>query len=125
RAAAAAIALPTDRDNIVTTLSIRTMNPKIRIVVKEIEPGMNSRFRRAGADAIVNPATIGGLRLVSEMVRPAVVSFLDLMLRDPVNAYRVEELAVYPQSPWANQSLRNLPIHTEYKLLVAAARNPD
>ena len=31
RAAAAAIALPTDRDNLVTTLSIRTMNPKIRI----------------------------------------------------------------------------------------------
>lgn len=124
RAAAAAIALPTDRDNLVTTLSIRTMNPKIRIVVKEIEPGMASRFRRAGADAIVNPATIGGLRLVSEMVRPSVVSFLDLMLRDPVHAYRVEELAIYPQSPWANQSLKDLPLHSEYKLLVAAARKP-
>ena len=49
RAAAAAIALHSDRDNLVTTLSIRTMNPKIRIVVKEIEPGMASRFRRAGA----------------------------------------------------------------------------
>jgi len=125
RAAAAAVALPTDRDNLVTTLSIRTMNPKIRIVVKEIEPGMAGRFRRAGADAIVNPATIGGLRLVSEMVRPSVVSFLDLMLRDPVNAYRVEELAIYPQSPWANQSLNALSLHSEYKLLVAAARNGD
>ena len=125
RAAAAAIALPTDRDNIVTTLSIRTMNPKIRIVVKEIEPGMASRFRRAGADAIVNPATIGGLRLVSEMVRPSVVSFLDLMLRDPIHAYRVEELSIYPQSPWANQALKDLPLHSEYKLLVAAARNPE
>ena len=70
RAAAAAVVLPTDRDNLVTTLSIRTMNPKIRIVVKEIEPGMASRFRRAGADTIVNPTTIGGLRLVSEMVSP-------------------------------------------------------
>src|SRR5437764_13318818 len=39
RAAAAAVALPSDRDNLVTTLCIRTMNPKIRIVVKEIEPG--------------------------------------------------------------------------------------
>ncbi len=125
RAAAAAIALPTDRDNLVTTLSIRTMNPKIRIVVKEIEPGMAGRFRRAGADAIVNPATIGGLRLVSEMVRPSVVSFLDLMLRDPVNAYRVEELSIYPKSPWANQCLKDLPLHDEYKLLVAAARKPD
>lgn len=125
RAAAAAIALPTDRDNLVTTLSIRTMNPKIRIVVKEIEPGMASRFRRAGADAIVNPATIGGLRLVSEMVRPSVVSFLDLMLRDPLHAYRVEELAIYPQSPWANQPLKDLPLNSEYKLLVAAARQVD
>lgn len=125
RAAAAAITLPTDRDNLVTTLSIRTMNPKIRIVVKEVEPGMASRFRRAGADAIVNPATIGGLRLVSEMVRPSVVSFLDLMLRDPVNAYRVEELSIFPESPWANQCLKDLPLYSEYKLLVAAARKPD
>jgi voltage-gated potassium channel len=125
RAAAAAIALPTDRDNLVTTLSIRTMNPKIRIVVKEIEPGMGTRFRRAGADAIVNPATIGGLRLVSEMVRPSVVSFLDHMLRDPAQAYRVEELAISGQSPWANRSLKEISLHAEYKLLVAAARNAD
>ena len=125
RAAAAAIALPSDRDNLVTTLSIRTMNPKVRIVVKEIETGMASRFRRAGADAIVNPATIGGLRLVSEMVRPSVVSFLDLMLRDPLHAYRVEELAIHPQSPWANQPLQDLPLNSEYKLLVAAARQSE
>ena len=125
RAAAAAVALPTDRDNLVTTLSIRTMNPKVRIVVKEIEPGMASRFRRAGADAIVNPATIGGLRLVSEMVRPSVVSFLDSMLRDPVHTYRVEELWIDAQSPWANRALKDLPLHSEFKLLVAAARKPD
>ncbi len=122
RASAAAVALPTDRDNLVTTLSIRTMNPKIRIVVKEIEPGMASRFKRAGADAIVNPATIGGLRLVSEMVRPSVVSFLDLMLRDPDHAYRVEELTIDKESSWANRSLKELPLRTEYNLLVAAAR---
>ena len=125
RAVAAAIALPTDRDNLVTTLSIRTMNPKIRIVVKEVEPGMASRFRRAGADAIVNPATIGGLRLVSEMVRPSVVSFLDLMLRDEINAYRIEELSIHEQSPWANQLLKDVPIQSEFKLLVAAVRKKE
>lgn len=125
RATAAAVSLGTDRDNLVTTLSIRTMNPKIRIVVKEYEPGMATRFRRAGADAIVNPATIGGLRLVSEMIRPSVVSFLDLMLRDPLHAYRVEEFSIYPKSPWANQALKDLPLRSEYNLLVAAARRPD
>ena len=125
RASAAAVALKTDRDNLVATLSIRTLNPKIRIVVKELELGMASRFKRAGADAIVNPAAIGGLRLVSEMVRPSVVSFLDLMLRDPVHAYRVEELAVAQGSPWANQSLKDLPLRSEFNLLVAAIRRVD
>ena len=59
------------------------------------------------------------------MVRPSVVSFLDLMLRDPVHAYRVEELSIDAKSPWANQSLKDLPLHSEYKLLVAAARKPE
>ena len=125
RAAAAAIALPTDRDNLVATLGIRTLNPRIRIVVKELEAGMANRFRKAGADAIVNPATIGGLRLVSEMVRPSVVSFLDLMLRDRQRAYRVEEIAVTANSPWANQTLKDIPFRSEFNLLVAAVRRPD
>lgn len=125
RASAAAVALTTDRDNLVATLSIRTMNPKIRIVVKELESGMANRFRRAGADSIVNPAAIGGLRLVSEMVRPSVVSFLDLMLRDVNHAYRVEELSVLPGSRWENLALKDIPFQAEYNLLVAAIRRGD
>jgi voltage-gated potassium channel len=125
RASAAAVALKTDRDNLVATLSIRTMNPKIRIVVKELESGMANRFRRAGADSIVNPAAIGGLRLVSEMVRPSVVSFLDLMLRDAEHAYRVEELPVVPGSKWNNVALKDIPLQSEFNLLVAAIRRSD
>jgi voltage-gated potassium channel len=125
RASAAAVVLKTDRDNLVATLSIRTMNPKIRIVVKELESGMANRFRRAGADSIVNPASIGGLRLVSEMVRPSVVSFLDLMLRDAQHAYRVEELAVLPGSPWEKVALKDIPFQSEFNLLVAAVRRAD
>ncbi len=125
RASAAAIVLGSDRDNLVTALSIRTLNPKVRIVVKEVESGMASRFRRAGADAVVNPAEIGGLRLVSEMIRPSVVSFLDLMLRDPQHTYRVEELSIYPDSPWAHRPLKEIPLYSEFKLLAAAARRRD
>ena len=125
RASAAAVVLKTDRDNLVATLSIRTMNPKIRIVVKELESGMANRFRRAGADSIVNPAAIGGLRLVSEMVRPSVVSFLDLMLRDAEHAYRVEELPVLPGSPWNQVALKDIPFQSEFNLLVAAVRRSD
>ena len=101
----AVVALPNDRDTLVTTLSIRVLNPSIRIVVKEIEPGMAARLRRAGADAVVNPGTIGGLRLVSELVRPSVVLFLDTMLRDKATSYRFEELLIPEKCAWANKRL--------------------
>jgi voltage-gated potassium channel len=44
RASGAVVALPNDRDNLVTTLSIRMLNPSIRIVTKEIDPGMAERL---------------------------------------------------------------------------------
>ena len=47
------------------------------------------------------------------------------MSRSMLRSYRVEELAIYPQSPWANQPLKDLPIYSEYRLLVVAARGQD
>ena len=122
RAAGAVVALPNDRDNLVTTLSIRMLNPKIRIVTKEIDPGMADRLRRAGADAVVNPGMIGGLRLVSELVRPSVVMFLDTMLRDKRSTYRFEELSIEGESDWAHQTLAAIPARSKYGLFVVGAR---
>ncbi len=122
RAAGVVVALPNDRDSLVTTLSIRMLNPSIRIVVKEIEPGMAQRLKRAGADAVVNPGTIGGLRLISELVRPSVVMFLDTMLRDKASSYRFEELSITSGCDWANRRLGEIPVRSEYGLFVVGAR---
>jgi len=51
------------------------------------------RTRRAGADEIVSPDFIGGLRIVSAMVRPHVVSFLDDMIKSDENL-RMEEVVI-------------------------------
>ena len=118
------VALPSDRDNLVTTLSIRILNPTIRIVTKEVDPGMAERLERAGADAVVNPGKIGGLRLVSELIRPSVVMFLDTMLRDKGSTYRFEELAVAQGCDWANRRLGDIPTRAEYGLFVVGARRP-
>ncbi len=122
RAAGVVVALPNDRDSLVTTLSIRMLNPSIRSVVKEIEPGMAQRLKRAGADAVVNPGTIGGLRLISELVRPSVVMFLDTMLRDKASSYRFEELSITSGCDWANRRLGEIPVRSEYGLFVVGAR---
>ncbi|MBW2313546.1 MAG: potassium channel protein [Deltaproteobacteria bacterium] len=83
-----------DKDNVLVVFTARALNPNLRIVARCLEAAYEPKLRRAGADAVVSPERIGGLRLVSETVRPTVVSFLDQMLREGGNAWRVEEVVV-------------------------------
>lgn len=87
-------ALELDRDNVLVTLTARQMNPAVRIVAMLVDPRHEGKLRRAGADSVVSPFLIGGMRMASEMIRPMVVTFLDTMLRDRDRNLRVEEVRV-------------------------------
>jgi voltage-gated potassium channel len=82
-----------DSRNLVITLSAKQLNPACRVVARCHDVNYFSKMERVGADAIVSPDFTGGMRIVSSMVRPNVVSFLDQMLRSDDNV-RVEEVTV-------------------------------
>ena len=90
-----------DSRNLVITLSAKQLNPKCRVVARCHEVNYFSKMERVGADAIVSPDFTGGMRIVSSMVRPHVVSFLDEMLRSEGNV-RVEEVTVPTGAPPAS-----------------------
>ena len=68
---------------------------------------------------------IGGIRMVSEMIRPTVVTFLDLMLRDRERRLRVEEVLVPGGSPLAGSTVGQLHARKIKDLLVVALRHSD
>lgn len=117
-------ALTEDKDNLFVAVTARALNPTLRIVAKAIDPRADAKLRRAGADAVVSPNIIGGMRMVSEMVRPAVVSFLDVMLREQDRLLRVEEVPVPPQSPLAGRRVAELDLASR-RLLLLALRSAD
>jgi voltage-gated potassium channel len=80
-------------------------------------------MQRAGADSAVSPTRIGGLRMASEMLRPAVVNFLDVMLRHEDMALRIEELPV--PATMVGRKLATLELHRFQKLLLLAVRSGD
>ena len=101
-----------DNINLVVCLSARQLNPGIRIVARCENTNNIEKLRKAGADAVVSPAFIGGLRMASEMVRPTTVSFLDTMLHDSKNNLRVEEMPVpttFTGKPLSSLGLRKFP----------------
>ncbi len=94
RASGLFAAISSDKDNLIITISARLLQPKLRIVCRSIDESVERKMRTAGADVVVSPNMIGGLRMTAEMVRPTVVSFLDVMLRDREKRLRVEESTI-------------------------------
>ncbi len=107
--------LTDDRDNLMVTITARSLNERVRIVAKAVLQESRSKLTRAGATSVVSPARIGGMRMVSEIVRPTVVQFLDEMLRDRDQNRRIEEIHVPEGSALSGKTLvqANLPSLTE------------
>ena len=117
-------ALPLDKDNLVITVIVRQRFPRVRIVARSAELKFADRMLRAGANATVSPSQIGGLRMASELIRPHVVGFLDLMLKEQGKTLRVEEIEVKPSSPWSGSALHDLNLKGRYNLLVLGLKRP-
>jgi voltage-gated potassium channel len=94
RSAGVFAVLPTDQDNAFIALSAKGLNPKVRVVCSQKEVGVREKLLRSGADNVVNPEFIGGLRMASEMIRPAATGFLDSMIRERGSVVRFDEIAV-------------------------------
>lgn len=82
-----------DSRNIVISLSVKQINPAVRVVARMHDIRNADKARRAGADEIVSPDFTGGMRIASAMIRPHVVTFMDQMLRRD-DGLRVEEVVV-------------------------------
>ena len=117
-----ACALSGDKDNLYLVVATRWLNPTCRIIARCTELSHVDKLKRAGADAVVSPNFIGGMRMVSEMVRPSVVKFLDEMLRDKSAPMRIEELQIPAGSNLDDVTLRDADIRGKHGMSVLAVR---
>jgi voltage-gated potassium channel len=125
RARGLVAALSSDKDNLYLTVSGRQTNPSTRIVARCAELSHVEKIRRSGADAVVSPNFIGGMRLVSELLRPAVVRFLDDMLRDKRAAFRIEEIRLGDRAAGLGTTLRDARVRERFGMTVLAVRASD
>jgi len=125
RAKGLVAALRDDKDNAFVVLSARSLNPNLRIAVRLNEEENIEKLRQVGADEIVLPDVIGGLRLASVMIRPSVVAFLDEMLRVTGQTLRMEEIRISDDSTLAGKTLVEADIARRTGLLVVAIKWGD
>lgn len=109
-----------DNENLVISLTAKQLNPHLRVVANCHDLKNIEKMKMAGADAVVSPSYIGGMRMASEMIRSTAVSFLDTMLRDREKNLRVEEFIA--QDDWIGKSLDSLNFKQYPSLLLLAVK---
>lgn len=126
RAAGLVSCLPDDRDNLVVVVTARQENPSLRVMSRAESRESAERLRRAGAEEVVAPSFIGGMRMASEAIRPTVVRFLDGFLgqEEERHGFRFAGIRVGPASPLRGRTLGETRFGETTGLRVLALRLP-
>ncbi|HFE52964.1 MAG TPA: potassium channel protein [Bacteroidetes bacterium] len=114
--------LAEDADNLFVVISARALNPNLYIVARAVDPHTQQKLVRAGANHVISPNVIEGLRMASVVLRPSVVDFLEIIMRGGEVEMRLEEIDVPDDSPLIGRSLRELQIPQRTGLIVLAIR---
>lgn len=111
-----------DTDNLFICLSARDLNPDLAIVARASQEETRDKLFRAGASHVVSPEISGGIRMASMLLRPTVMSFLEVATRSSDHTLRIEQMEVREGDHVAGSTLEEAHIPRETGLIVIALR---
>ena len=109
-----------DAANLFIVLSARALNPDLYIVARSEEASVIPKMLKAGANRVIDPYSIGGRRLASLVLHPAVVDFLETTLRRGGAPISIEDILVTRDSPLVGRTIAELNLNRRYGIVVLA-----
>src|SRR5262249_60680925 len=104
RARALVPVMSSDADNLYTPMSARLLNKKLFLVARVEDPKAEQKLRRAGANRVVSPYQIGGVRLAQAGLRPTVVDLIELATHHEQLGLQIEEARIRARRSLAGPS---------------------
>ncbi len=118
-------ALSLDADNLFVVVSARALNPNLVIISRSVEPSTESKLYNAGATYVISPNLVEGTRMASVILRPTVINFLEVMMREEGLSLRMEEISIPPHSSFNGITLAQAQIPQRTGLIVLAVKHED
>ncbi len=110
--------IASESENVFIALSARELNPEIFITARAESKSAEKKLLRAGADRVVSPHEMGGIRMALVTLRPDIVDFMRIVTGDREKGFGIEEIEVKEKSSIADTLLKDSPIRCELGLLV-------
>jgi voltage-gated potassium channel len=118
-----AACLDQDGENLLLCLTAHHLKPELNVVARANEEESVDKLLRAGADHVISPIATGGIRMASMLLRPSVVSFLDVATTAGGEmTLRLEETVIPLQSKLVGKTLADARIPQRTGLVVLALR---
>ena len=118
-------AISSDAENVYVALSARVLSPNLIISARASDEQAEEKLKRAGATTVFTPYSFIGHRLAQSMLRPHVLSFLDVASAfgggDGLEI-ETEQLHVSERSPLCNRTLEESRVRQTYGLIVLALK---
>lgn len=115
-------ALPSDAENVYTVLTARSQNSDLYIVSRAIEKNADLKLKKAGANNTISPNEIGGSRMAALILRPTVISFLDIITHAGDLVLDLEDVIVKEGSSIKGKKLMDSKIPEKTGLIILAIR---
>lgn len=116
--------LPTDAENLFTVLTAKGINPNLRVVARAGEEGSEQKLLRAGADRVVSPYYIGGLRIAHTLIKPAVCDFIEFATKSGNIELQMEEVTIQHGSKLEGKTLDETGIGRDLGVIVVSINRP-
>lgn len=112
-------------DNLVITLSVRSLHPGIPVTARAIDEQTEMKLTLAGADAVVTPERVGGERIAALATQPGLAEFIDTVVRDSATEFRVRRFVVSNTSPTIGRTLSDLDLRRDSGAMVIGIAQTD
>jgi len=116
--------LRSDADNLYLVLSAKLINPSLFILSKAMDEEAERKILQIGANKVVSPYKLSGLKIAQGLIRPTLVDFMDLIIRRKELSLYMEEFAVKKDSQIVNRNLRESDIRRTANVIVVAVKKP-
>lgn len=117
--------LADDAHNVFAILLARQLNPKITVIARAVEEGSEERLRLAGADQVINPYRLGGMRLAFTAIKPTVMAFIEASLPGSSVELELAEFVVHPRSALAGKTLAGADVRQRFGVIVVALKRGE
>jgi len=117
--------LPNDSSNLLIALTVKNLNPRVKVSAFVLEEENIPKFYLVGVDDVVSGNFLIGKRLASSMINENILSFIEQVTFVKDRSYYLADVTVSKGSSIIGKTLREINVPNKFDILIIAVKSVE